>query len=88
MTVKVVITETWYVETEADNIDAKYTRKHGVMESQYVARTESPVTISDYLAEIDRVKRERRIEANRKNSNLPPKPGKMARGRPRKVNDE
>jgi len=41
-----------------------------------------------HLERIRHIKTPKRAEASRANANKPPKPGKMPRGRPRKVKDE
>jgi len=48
----------------------------------------TPAEKLEHLERIRHISTPKKTEANRKKANLPPKPGKMARGRPRKVKDE
>jgi len=48
----------------------------------------TPAEKADHLERIRHIKTPKRAESSRANANKPPKPGKMARGRPRKVKDE
>jgi hypothetical protein len=48
----------------------------------------TPTELLDHLARIRQIKTPKRAEASRANANKPPKPGKMARGRPRKETTE
>jgi len=66
-------------EVDAFRAGASVERK--VKYSQYKTKEE-------ILAENRKSMTPRKVESNRKNANKPPKPGKMARGRPRKVKDE
>jgi len=47
----------------------------------------TPAEKLEHLERIRHIKTPKRADASRANANKPPKPGKMARGRPRKQSD-